>query len=219
MNAREEIMGRIGAALDLDAGTRSAAAQARITNPPAPLIPSRSPDDIEGCLSYFRARAEETEATTERISGWADLPAAVAGICGAAPVKAQPRGIFSCLDWAAAGVTATFGGAAPSDAVGLVLAESAAAETGTLVLTSAKDAPTALNFLPEYLIAVLPLGRLTGDYESTWAKLKQIGGNDFPARTVNWITGPSRSADIEQQVQMGVHGPRRLHIIVVDEDA
>jgi L-lactate dehydrogenase complex protein LldG len=148
-----------------------------------------------------------------------DLPAAVGAYLGARntnPIKAQPRAVFTALHWPPLEVN--FGPAADSDGIGLVLADGAAAETGTLFLMSGPEAPTALNFLPETLIAVLPLGVLAGDYEAAWRIVRSAAGNDFPPRTVNWISGPSRSADIEQRVLMGVHGPRNLHIILVDGD-
>jgi L-lactate dehydrogenase complex protein LldG len=59
--------------------------------------------------------------------------------------------------------------------------------------------------------------------EDAWAKLRQahpgatLSGESMP-RTVNFITGPSRTGDIEQKILMGAHGPRRLHIVIVEDE-
>jgi L-lactate dehydrogenase complex protein LldG len=56
---------------------------------------------------------------------------------------------------------------------------------------------------------------VVGDFESVWQRLREKFGEAVMPRTVNLITGPSRSADIEQTLILGAHGPRRLHVIVV----
>jgi hypothetical protein len=91
----------------------------------------------------------------------------------------------------------------------------AVAESGTLVLTSGEANPTTLNFLPDNHIVVVNAKDVAGDYEEVWAKVRFANGKGQMPRTVNWITGPSRSADIEQTLLLGAHGPRRLHIVLV----
>ena len=92
------------------------------------------------------------------------------------------------------------------------------AETGTLVLTSGPDNPTTLNFLPDTHIVVVDAKDIAGDYETVWhARCARHYGEGALPRTVNLITGPSRSADIEQTLILGAHGPRRLHVMVVGE--
>ncbi|MEL7153280.1 MAG: lactate utilization protein [Pseudomonadota bacterium] len=103
------------------------------------------------------------------------------------------------------------------DLVGLSHAFGAIAESGTLVMLSGNDNPTTLNFLPENHIVVVDTKDVVNDHESVWARVrKAYGGQDMP-RTINMITGPSRSADIEQTLIMGAHGPVRLHILVVKD--
>ena len=58
---------------------------------------------------------------------------------------------------------------------------------------------------------------IAGDYESAWDKVRGAYGKGRMPRTVNFITGPSRSGDIEQTLLLGAHGPRRLHIVVVKD--
>jgi L-lactate dehydrogenase complex protein LldG len=103
-----------------------------------------------------------------------------------------------------------------SDEVSVTGGYAAIAETGTLMLASGAGRPTTLNFLPETHIVVLSADRVVGALEQAWAKLRREFGAGTMPRTVNFITGPSRSADIEQTLQMGAHGPRRLHIIMID---
>ena len=109
---------------------------------------------------------------------------------------------------------------APSDGAQLTSvshAFAAVAETGTLVLTSGPDNPTTLNFLPDNHIVVLDAADLAGDFETVLARLREKFGAGVLPRVVNMITGPSRSADIEQTLILGAHGPRRLHVIAVRE--
>ena len=89
------------------------------------------------------------------------------------------------------------------------------AETGTLVMASGTDNPTTLNFLPDTHVVVLNAKDIAGDYESVWARVRNSFGIDALPRTINLITGPSRSADIAQILILGAHGPRRLHVLVI----
>lgn len=90
----------------------------------------------------------------------------------------------------------------------------AVAETGSVVLLSGPDSPTTLNFLPDYHIVLVQARQLVRHIEDVWSRLREHG--EIP-RTVNFITGPSKTADVEQTLQLGAHGPRSLHIIYVDQ--
>ena len=81
---------------------------------------------------------------------------------------------------------------------------------------SAPDRPTTINLLPDTAIAVLRASRVVGPYEDAWDMLRR----EFATmpRNVMWVTGPSRSADIEQTLELGAHGPRRLHIVLIEDD-
>jgi L-lactate dehydrogenase complex protein LldG len=89
------------------------------------------------------------------------------------------------------------------------------AETGTLVLVSGPDNPTTLNLLPDTHIVMIDADDIAGDYEAVWRRVRDTYGAGQAPRTVNLVTGPSRSADIEQTLILGAHGPRALHIFVV----
>jgi hypothetical protein len=92
------------------------------------------------------------------------------------------------------------------------LAYAGIAETGSLVLLSGADTPVTTNFLPDNFICVLKAGDVLPDMESLWARM--AGEQRAMPRSVNLVTGPSRTADVEQIIQMGAHGPRRVHVIL-----
>ena len=93
------------------------------------------------------------------------------------------------------------------------------AETGTLIMTSGPENPSTLNFLSDNHIVIVSAKDIVGDYETMWDKVRAAYGRGQMPRTVNMITGPSRSADIEQTLLLGAHGPRRLHIVIVKAEA
>ncbi len=97
----------------------------------------------------------------------------------------------------------------------VTLAYAGIAETGSLVMLSSADTPVTTNFLPDNFICVLKTKNIVNDMESLWARLQSEQGT-MP-RCVNIITGPSRTADVEQTIQMGAHGPRRVHVILWNE--
>jgi len=107
------------------------------------------------------------------------------------------------------------GAAEDGDLVSLARAEVGVAETGTLVLTSGPDNPVTLNFLPDVAMVVIDAGDIVGDFETAWDRLREKFTPGSMPRTVNMITGPSRTADIEQTLLLGAHGPRRFHVIIV----
>ena len=82
-------------------------------------------------------------------------------------------------------------------------------------LPRARTTRRTLNFLPETHVVVLAAGDVVGDFEAAFAKLRARYGKGVLPRTVNMITGPSRSGDIQQTLILGAHGPRRLHIVLV----
>ena len=98
--------------------------------------------------------------------------------------------------------------------LGLSHAIAGAAETGTLFLVSGAENPSTLNFLPETHVIVILASDIAGSYEEGWAKLRSIYGSGNMPRTVNLISGPSRTADIEQTIVMGAHGPRNLLVLI-----
>jgi L-lactate dehydrogenase complex protein LldG len=76
--------------------------------------------------------------------------------------------------------------------------------------------PTTLNFLPDTHIVLVDAKEIAGDYERVWARLRETFGTDALPRAITMITGRSRSADMAQILILGAHGPRRLHVLVVN---
>jgi L-lactate dehydrogenase complex protein LldG len=102
-----------------------------------------------------------------------------------------------------------------SDQTSVTSAFAGVGETGSLVLLSSPRSPTTLNFLPEDHLIVLARSRIVPHIEDVWTRLRaEIGA--LP-RTVNFITGPSKTGDVEQVIQEGAHGPRRLHVILRED--
>jgi L-lactate dehydrogenase complex protein LldG len=109
------------------------------------------------------------------------------------------------------------GRAEGSDAVGVGAPLAGVAETGTLAYASGPESPATVNFLPETHIAVLRASDVVAAYEDVFTRVREKShGRPFP-RTVNFVTGPSRTADIELTLILGAHGPKRLHIVLVDD--
>ncbi|MBF0251550.1 MAG: LUD domain-containing protein [Alphaproteobacteria bacterium] len=206
MSARDAILARI----------RAVRCASGAPVPPTPPIPARGRTEGAARIALFVDEAELALAEVHGLKSLADVPARVAAFvkeAGAPGVKAEPRAALRDLDWS--GVNIAFGPADAADAVGLCRADFGIAETGTVVLMSGADRPTALNFLPDLHIVVLRAEDIVANPEAVWAVLKS---KPFP-RTVNWITGPSRTADIEQTMFFGAHGPRKLVILLIDEQA
>ena len=115
------------------------------------------------------------------------------------------------------------GRAEASDLVSVQHAFAGIAETGTLMLPSAPERPTTLNLLADTAIVVLRASRVVGPYEEAWDLLRQERHDDpatgsFMPRNVMLVTGPSRSADIEQTLELGAHGPRQLHLVLIEDE-
>ncbi len=210
MSARTQILASIRSHL---AGCASAA-------PPAHRVPARGrPADV---VATFIAEAERAQATVARLSSIAAIPQAVAAYLAdhniPATIRAAPHPVLDTVAWAEQPLlTVTRGRAAEADLNGLSVAVAGVAETGTLVLCSGPGSPTTLNFLPDNHLVVVRSADLVGAYEDALARIGEIYGPGTLPRAVNWVTGPSRTADIEQTLLMGAHGPRRLHILVVDD--
>lgn len=223
MTAREAIFGKIRRSLAVTGEElrRNAAVDDRLTRAPKGIIPARGQLPRAERVALFATMAEKVLATVERVADEAAIPMTVARFLRAHNLPATLRmgddpGLAG-LAWSRTPIEVKRGPSDGTDAVGLSHAFAGVAETGTLVLASGRDNPTTINFLPETHIVVLKAGDVAGDYETVWERLRARYGRGVLPRTINWITGPSRSGDIEQTILVGAHGPRRLHIIVVDE--
>jgi L-lactate dehydrogenase complex protein LldG len=118
------------------------------------------------------------------------------------------------MAWDATSLEVKRGRSDGHDLNGVSHAFGAVAESGTLVLVSGPENPSTVNFLPDNHIVIIAAKDVAGDYETVLARVREVYSGAMP-RTVNFITGPSRSADIEQTLLLGAHGPRRLHVVLV----
>lgn len=214
MSARANILSRIrtrqGKAVTVRASEREAVAQYLAEHPQGPR--PQTGDDV---LARFRERALGLATTIDELQSPAEVPAAVArylnGLGLASAAVCWPE--FAALDWRAQGLSLEPRAARGDDLVGITGAFCAVAETGTLMMCSGPDTPPAASLLPETHIAVLRRDRIVAGMEDAWALLRREHGT-LP-RAVNFISGPSRTADIEQTVTLGAHGPYRVHILLV----
>ena len=221
---REQILAGVRRSLKrgpLDGAAR-AALETRLAEGPRGPVPRRADGDAADRLALFEAMATEVSATLERLATPEDVPAAVARFLKAhnlpAEIKVAPAGALETLPWDGEPMLRVRHGIAEaSDAVSVAAAFAGVAETGTLMLLSGAEGPTTLNFLPDNHIVVLRAGDIVGPYEDAWDRLRADSGRGAMPRTVNFVTGPSRTADIEQKIQLGAHGPRRLHILVIED--
>ncbi len=230
VTARDDILGGIRRGLrrgPLPAETRAALEQ-RIAVHRRNLVPARATTlDDAARIDLFVAMAEEVQTTVARVSSETEIPAEVARYLAAENLPAElvmaPDPGLDAIPWHERPLLRIRRGRAdPTDAVSLTPCLAAIAETGTLMLVSGADTPTTLNFLPDTHIVVLRAGQVVAGYEDAWDLVRDLvrarageNGRSWP-RTVNLITGPSRTGDIEQRIQLGAHGPRRLHIVLVD---
>jgi L-lactate dehydrogenase complex protein LldG len=220
--ARDDILRNIRRSLGVTGreAPRHAAVDERLRGAPRGVVPARGQLAPEARVALFRREAEMVAATTAQVQSAADVPAEVARFLRDHNLPATLRlgsdQRLAGLDWSATALAISTGPSDGDDLNAISHAFAGIAETGTAVLVSGSDNPTSLNFLPDNHIVIIQSAQIMADTESVWARLRETYGKANMPRTVNLITGPSRSGDIEQQIILGAHGPRRLHIIVVD---
>ncbi len=221
MSARDAILERIRRANGASGGSgRAKAVRERLEKAPIGVIPARGQLDQAGRKALFKKEAETVSASIVEVKTRDDVPKAVAAYLRS---KNLPSSIrmgddqrLQKMPWKAQRALEVARGASDgNDLAAVSHATAGIAETGTLVLTSGKANPTSLNFLPEHHIVVLDAKDIGGDMETALAKIRKKSGKGEMPRTVNFITGPSRSGDVEQKIVQGAHGPRAVHIVIV----
>ncbi|MCB1519239.1 MAG: LUD domain-containing protein [Hyphomicrobiaceae bacterium] len=230
MTARDRILGRIRTSLDAgaDDARRRTRAIDRITRHRDTLVPARARQPRPELLAQFRGFLEGQTAVVLDVASRDGVPAAVASyLCGAADTAsdapchphavrfgADPR--FDAMPWHEQAKIATARGpASPDDDTGLSYALAGIAETGTLVLASGADNPVTLGFLPATHIIVVDRATIVGSYEDAIGNVRAVFGDSAMPRTLNYISGPSRTADIGGRIVIGAHGPRRMCVLIV----
>lgn len=176
---------------------------------------SPAPRDAGDAIERFRERALSLASTLDQAASLLEVPARVASYLleHALSMRAVCWPQFLELDWGASAIEVEARSAKGDDLVGITGASCAIAETGTLVTLSGHATPASVSLLTETHIAVLPVSRIVRTMEDAWGLIRCE--QDALPRAVNFISGPSRTADIEQTVTLGAHGPYRVHIILV----
>lgn len=221
MSSREAMLARIRAKLPKAPDeARRAAVDARLAQHPRNLIPQRGVGDDEHRIGIFIEMMEAVGGTVEILTDVNDVPHSVSDYLrnGNLPARVR-RGadpLLARLPWHRGGILeVTEGPAHESDRASITRAFAGVAESGTIIQISGADNPTTLNFLPEAHIVVLEASALFASYEEAWTKLRALMGEGNMPRTVNMISGPSRTADIEQTIVRPAHGPKNMHVIIV----
>ena len=223
MSGREAILGRMRTALhagEAEDDPRRVAVSARLDFPPRGVIPARGQLGLDGRIRLFKKMARNAAASVDHAPVASDVPKLVSAYLRkrnlGARLKMGGDKRLRAIPWVdQRNLEVMIGPSDGSDEVTVSHAAAAIAESGTLALTSGRDNPTTLNLLPEHHIVVVDAADVVGDMETMLDRLRERFGKGAMPRTLNFITGPSRSADIEQTLLLGAHGPRALHIIIV----
>lgn len=214
-DARNRIFARIRNAQqrpELARDNEHAAAQdylARHPQGPRPVMP----DDL---VATFIDKAMALSTSIDRVATMADAPAAAARYLATNELSTQAVAwpMLRELDWSSVGCTLDYRKPTGDDLVGITGCFCAVAETGALMMMSGPDTFASATLLPETHIAIVPASRIVCGNEDAFALMRSERGQ--LSRATNFIAGPSRTADIEQTLVLGAHGPYRVHVVIVE---
>lgn len=211
MNARETILGSVRSALrrgPLDERARTEL-DARV---PAHTRPAQGEDLVALFMRKFESRA----GTIARVATAADIPAAVDAYCALhqLPRRAAVGAALKDLSWPDTWQI-HHGAAQIDEALSVTPCLAGIAETGSLMLGAGPGSPTTHHFVPDDHAVILGVSSIVAYFEDAWQILR-CRPEGMP-RATNIVSGPSRTADVEQTIQLGAHGPRRVHVVLVDD--
>ena len=216
MSGREQVLRRIGKALGREAGVLSTneapqVVRDRLASPPSHTLPAIG----ENTLDILIEKMESVLMSVVRLQTRDDVVKAVDWYCESnsldGAVTVAPA--LADLPWSD---NISTGAASGEEAISVTPCLAAVAETGSVVMASSGDTPATLNFLPETHILVLHENQVVRHVDEVFSKLRAL---DTLPRALNFVTGPSRTADIEQTIEIGAHGPRRMHVLLIAGDA
>ncbi|WP_250523045.1 MULTISPECIES: lactate utilization protein C [unclassified Caballeronia] len=202
--------GRRGTATDAERAGADEYVERHPAGPRPPLPQTR--DEL---IARFTLEAERLSTTVAEVESIDDAPAEAVRYLQSLnlPVNVVAWPALAHLRWSEAGIRAAFRKPADEDLVGITGCFCATAETGSLVLLSGAQTPASGALLPQTHIAIVPASRIVAAHEDAFALMRAERG-ELP-RAVNFVSGPSRTGDIEQTIVLGAHGPYRVHVIVV----
>jgi L-lactate dehydrogenase complex protein LldG len=187
----------------------------KVRTPQLPLPQITLPLWTSDLLSGFIAKAKASAAQVHEIASLADAPHRIAEILrmSQAPLELHIPTVspLNELPWHFASELSVSSAPPNGDQSAFSMADYGIAETGTLVFASGPKAHSSWHFRPGREFIVIEKSRILARFEDVISRIQASGV--MPA-TVNLITGPSRTADIEQTIEMGAHGPRDVHILV-----
>jgi L-lactate dehydrogenase complex protein LldG len=221
-DARKLVFDRVRASLGVETASRARrnTVERRLERHPRGTIPARAKGNPADHIALFTDMLSKQGADVRRVASGKEAVAAIAsylGTCNLPPrLRMGKDPELVALPWREAwDIERDFGPAEAGDKATLSRAVAGAAETGTLFLVSGPDNPTSLNFLPEAHTVLIAATDIVGSYEEAFDRLRAIYGEGRLPRSVNLISGPSRTADIEQTIVHGAHGPRRLQVLIL----
>jgi len=122
---------------------------------------------------------------------------------------------LAAMPWRDAGVLPRFGAIEEGEPVALSYARLGVVETGAVVTYTGKANPAVNNLLPEHHIVLVDAEDLVFKLEDAWERIVPDMAERGRPRGINFIAGPSSTADIEGQLVYGAHGPRCWHVILL----
>ena len=177
----------------------------------------RAPLEAGDPVEMFATRAAWAQTEVRKLDRMADVPAAVAELLRArnlaASVHLPSDAELNALPWSNT-LTVKTDPPGPDDTA-VTIAPYAIAETGTLAYPARANSPSAWHFRPGFEIAVLRANHVQPQMEDVIARIKETMGR-IP-HTINFVTGPSRTGDIEQTLELGAHGPKSLAVLIITE--
>lgn len=216
---RNQILGRIRAQLGRSAGQDIADHPAKKA-----ITPKQARVGGAARVATFLKRARGVDATTAKVASryeaMQEIKRYVTEV-GAKHVHRSGDDLLDSLPWADlythAVEVSPLGRLQADTAVAVTGAVCGITETGTIMTASGTQHPVTLNFLPHSHVVVLTPDQVVSSYEQAWQRFHEGHTDAILPRAIHWITGPSRSADIALKPELGVHGPLRLHIVLLDE--
>ena len=175
--------------------------------------PYKAPKTDGDLVEVFAKKLSAQQTDVRILDSMRDVPEAIADILRgrnmAAEIHIAPNSELAALALPNVEVKRQLPG--QFDAA-VTFASFAIAETGTLAYAAATDNPASWHFRPVLEIAIVRAGTVVDELEDVLAALKAKGG--LPS-TLNLVTGPSRTGDIEQTMELGAHGPKSLAVLVL----
>lgn len=217
MTAREQILGSLNRVTEIPATKKAGRVGSSV---PTKTIPALGTVSAKELLDYFLEQCTRARATSSILDSRAAIPNAVRAFLSERDLAEEVvvGEALRDLDWSGLTCLDDTADRLMGDGLSIVTeAQYAVAETGSIVALSGSNCDPRLNFLAETHIAVLSKSAVVATAEDVWISLRRVRGERDMPRAVNFVTGPSRTADIEQTIELGAHGPRRLHVILVGD--